>query len=96
MAMPDTTPTLPGEDDPALLRLTLEGAEAEVRALRDRLGETTTALGIATREAADASATRDALAAELAAARAELAGLRGSTSWRVTAPLRAVMRLARR
>lgn len=37
-----------------------------------------------------------ALRGELRAAREEIAALRGSTSWRITAPVRAVIRALRR
>lgn len=43
-----------------------------------------------------ASATSEPSAAALAQARAELSALRGSSSWRITAPLRAASRLVRR
>ncbi|MGG5811359.1 hypothetical protein [Falsiroseomonas sp. CW058] len=96
---PDETQPIP-EAEAALLRLERDGAEAEARALRERLGDRLTELGVALREAeaaraaqAAAVAERDAARAERDAARAELAALRASTSWRVTAPLR---RLARR
>ncbi len=92
--MPDPSQTAPGRDGPAPFR---EEDTAPPRGTDLPPGPGTSPDPVA-RLAADIRA-RDSELVELRAAlqalEAELAALRGSTSWRLTAPLRALVRLLR-